>query len=253
MATNQGTVKKVLLSNFRGSRLKTGLIATVLNEGEYLVSVALAKEESTVMLVNDTGMCIRFADSDVRSMGRVSHGVGGMRLPEGSEIVAMIVSNDERRNVLIVTENGYGKRVPISDFRLQRRNGMGLRGIKPSERNGRVVSAIAVEDSDDIMILSTVGKVIRTRASEVPVYSRFAKGVRLLRVEEGEKLVSLRRVERTADEADEDDYERLDLDAAELEAVRHEEAEDPTVEDPVEDEAPADDAEEEVAEDSSKD
>ena len=165
----------------------------------------------------------------------------------------MIVSNDESRNVLIVTENGYGKRVPISDFRLQRRNGMGLRGIKPSERNGRVVSAIAVDDSDDIMILSTVGKVIRTRASEVPVYSRFAKGVRLLRVEEGEKLVSLRRVERTADEADEDDYERLDLDAAELEAVRHEEAEDPTVEDPVEDEAPADDAEEEVAEDSSKD
>lgn len=253
MATNQGTVKKVLLSNFRGSRLKTGLIATVLNEGEYLVSVALAKEESTVMLVNDTGMCIRFADSDVRSMGRVSHGVGGMRLPEGSEIVAMIVSNDESRNVLIVTENGYGKRVPISDFRLQRRNGMGLRGIKPSERNGRIVSAIAVEDSDDIMILSTVGKVIRTRASEVPVYSRFAKGVRLLRVEDGEKLVSLRRVERTADEADEDDYERLDLDAAELEAVRHEEAEDPTVEDPVEDEAPADDAEEEVEEDSSKD
>ena len=224
MATNRGTVKKVLLSSFKRAVQKAGLRATTLDEGEHLVSVALTTGDSKILLVNDIGWCIRFHESDVRPMGRTAHGVGGMRLPEGSELVAMIVTNDDDRQVLIVTENGYGKRVPIAEFRDQRRNGQGLRGIKPSERNGRIVSAVGVVETDDIMILSTGGKVIRTRASEVLVRGRFALGVRLIRVEDGDKIASVRRVERTADDVDEEDYERLDIYREELEAAMREDA-----------------------------
>lgn len=252
MATNRGIVKKTPLSGLKNARLRAGLRATTLDEGEHLVSVGLSKGDNFVMLVADTGYSIRFPETNVRSMGRTAHGVKGIRLSEGASVVSMLVPEPEdERFVLLVTEKGYGKRVPVKDFRPQTRGGQGLRSLKNTEERGNLVAATLAAEEDDIMILSTSGKVVRTRAREVPVYSRYATGVRLIRVDGEEQIVSLRRVERTGDEED-DDYDRLDLDESELEAARLEEV--TAVEDePEEVDVPLDDESEEDAAEESDD
>ena len=208
MATNRGTVKRTALETFKNVRNK-GIIAMTLDEDEVLVGVGIAKEGNDVMLFSDAGKCVRFDLSAVRLMGRTAHGVRGMRLGEGQRVIALVIVDDESKDILAATEHGYGKRTPVTEYTKHRRGVMGLKAISTSERNGRVVAACLVSPEDDIMMLSTGGKVIRTRASEVSVYSRGAGGVHLIRLGE-DTLQSVRIVARTANESD-DDIDHLDI------------------------------------------
>ena len=211
MATNRGTVKKTPLSAFRHARAK-GIIATALDEGEMLIGVGITHGGNHIMLVSDAGLCIRFEEGDVRSMGRAARGMRGMRLADDQNLIAlMVLEPEDARDMLTVTENGYGKRTHASMFPLQSRGGKGRIAIPTSERNGRVVSAVLVTAEDEIMLLSTGGKVIRTRAGEVPVYGRSAQGVKLINLGE-DTVASLRRV---AVQSEDDEIEHLEISGAE--------------------------------------
>ncbi|MFU0841555.1 MAG: DNA gyrase subunit A [Burkholderia sp.] len=230
MATNRGTVKKTPLSAFRNARIK-GIIATVLDPGEELVGVAITDGTRDVMLFSDAGKCVRFDENDVRSMGRASHGVRGMRLEEGQSVISLVVVDDPEKFVLTATEHGYGKRTPVAEYSRHARGTKGLIAISTSERNGRVVSSVLVTEDDEIMLLSTGGKVVRTRASEVSVYSRAAQGVRLINLGD-DTLASVRRVAATGDE----EVEHLDIEVPE-------DADKALEEDPADDEPEADEPE----------
>lgn len=195
MATNRGTVKKTPLSAFKNTN-KRGIIGTLLDDGEYLIGVAITDGTHDVMLFSDSGKCVRFKEDDVRSMGRSSHGVRGMKLEDGQNLISLLVIDDQDKHVLTATQNGYGKRTPVSEYPVHNRGGMGVIAISTSERNGAVVSASLVTDADDIMLLSAKGKVVRTRAEEVSVYARSAQGVRLINLGEDDVLVSVRLVEK---------------------------------------------------------
>ena len=241
MATNKGTVKKTPLSDFRNVRTK-GLIATVLDEGEKLIGVAVTNGGNDIFVVSDAGLAVRFSESLVRSMGRTAHGVRGMQLPEGASMTAFLVLDPEdTRDVLTVTENGYGKRTHATEFKTHRRGTQGQVAMPTSARNGRLVSAILVTEDDEIMLLSTGGKVIRTRASEVSVYSRHAQGVKLINLGE-DTVASVRRV---AVQDSEEKIEHLQVEGAD-------EAEVGTAEDPVDLTDAADDAAEAAADDMPK-
>ena len=241
MATNKGTVKKTPLSDFRNVRTK-GLIATVLDEGEKLIGVAVTNGGNDIFVVSDAGLAVRFSESQVRSMGRAAHGVRGMKLPEGGSMTAFLVLDPEdTRDVLTVTENGYGKRTHATEFKTHRRGTQGQVAMPTSARNGRLVSAILVTEDDEIMLLSTGGKVIRTRASEVSVYSRHAQGVKLINLGE-DTVASVRRV---AVQDSEEKIEHLQVEGAD-------EADVGTAEDPVDLTDAADDAAETAADDMPK-
>ena len=208
MATDRGTVKKVSLAAFKNVRNK-GLICATLDEGESLIGVAVTDDRRDIMLFSDHCRAVRFPSSVVRPMGRSAHGVRGMRVRAHERVVSLVSLEPEEGEVVIATANGFGKRVSTADFAVKGRGIQGVYSIKPAERNGLVVSAVLVHGDDDVMLLSKGGKVIRTRAHEVPVYSRSAKGVRLIRMDDDE-LASVRRVTRTGAE-DEDDLVHLEL------------------------------------------
>lgn len=198
MATDRGTVKKTELTLFKNARLR-GINAIQLDEGEQLIGVAITHGNHDVMLFSDAGKCVRFKESAVRSMGRSAHGVRGMRLAPGQKVVSLLVTDTDTDYVLTATANGYGKRTLVSEYSLKSRGIKGIIAISTSERNGQVVSAALVKEDDDIMILSTSGKVVRTRASEVSIYSRAAQGVRLINLGD-DTVASIRRAEKTSEE-----------------------------------------------------
>ena len=230
MATNRGTVKKTPLSAFKNARLK-GIIAANLEEGETLVGVAVTDGEQDIMLFSDAGKCVRFSESTLRPMGRSAHGVRGMRLEDEQTVIALIVTNDDAKFVLAATENGYGKRTPVGEYPRKGRGGKGVIAVATSTRNGRMVSAVLTEENDEIMLLTTGGKLVRTRAGEVNVVGRSAQGVRL--INPGDDLLAS--VRRVAVSSDEDELESLQIEATEEDMLC-------TEEDPVDD---ADDADEE--------
>jgi DNA gyrase subunit A len=201
MATARGTVKKTPLAEFSRPR-PSGIIAVSLEEGDYLVGGVLTDGSADVMLFSSEGKAVRFAESEVRPMGRQAGGVRGMRLPEdGSQrVVCMLVARDERLTVLTATEFGYGKRTPISEYTKHGRGGQGLIAIQASDRNGRLVGAVLVDDSDQVMLISTRGVLIRTKVSQIREQGRSTQGVTLIALGEGEKLAGLERIE----EKDED-------------------------------------------------
>lgn len=208
MATANGTVKKTALTNFARQR-SVGLRAIELDEGDHLVGTAITDGECDVMLVSSSGKAIRFNESDVRPMGRTARGVRGIKLAKDARMISLIIP-DANKQVLTVSENGYGKRTESSDFPVYGRGGQGVIGMQASERNGAVVGAVQVIESDEIMLISNKGTLVRTRVEEVSVQGRNTQGVRLIRLKEGEKLVGLERVdepdevlEETAAEADE--------------------------------------------------
>ena len=210
MATNRATIKKTPLSAFKNARLR-GIIATILDEGETLVGVGITDGHSDIMIFSDAGKCVRFDESIVRSMSRMAHGVRGMRLEGDQSLIALIVINDDTKYVLTATENGYGKRTPVKEYPRHGRGGKGVIAISTSARNGRLVSAVLTQTEDEIMLLTTGGKVVRTRAGEVSVLSRGAQGVRLINPGE-DLLASVRRVAVTSDE---DELESLQIEASE--------------------------------------
>ncbi|MBS0335349.1 MAG: DNA gyrase subunit A [Proteobacteria bacterium] len=203
MATSQGTVKKTPLSEFSRPR-PSGIIAVGLDEGDFLIGAALTDGTYDVMLFSDGGKAVRFDEADVRPMGRQAAGVRGMRLAEdGSQhVVCMLVAKDEKQTVLTATENGFGKRTPIAEYTRHGRGTQGMLAIQASERNGNLVGAILVEDTDEVMLISTGGVLIRTKVSQIREQGRTTQGVTLIALGEGEKLAGLERVvERDEDVA----------------------------------------------------
>lgn len=196
MATSLGTVKKIALSKFSRPRVG-GIIAVDLDDGDYLIGVALTEGKHDVMLFSDGGKAMRFDENDVRPMGRSARGVRGMKLGKGQKVISLLVAENEELSVLTATENGYGKRTPISEYARHRRGTQGMISIRTSERNGKVVAARLVKQDDEIMLITTGGVLIRTRVKEVRKMNRATQGVKLINLDEGEKLVGLERVVET--------------------------------------------------------
>jgi DNA gyrase subunit A len=199
MATARGTVKKTPLAEFSRPR-PSGIIAVTLDEGDYLVGGVLTDGSADVMLFSSEGKAVRFAESEVRPMGRQAAGVRGMRLPEGQRVVCMLVARDEKWSVLTATAKGYGKRTPIAEYTKHGRGGQGLIAIQASERNGALVGAVLVDDSDQVMLISTGGVLIRMAVAQIREQGRSTQGVTLINLDEGEKLAGLERIEEMDEE-----------------------------------------------------
>jgi len=192
MATANGTVKKTAMEHFARPR-STGLIALSLDETDALVGVAQTTGNDDIMLVSSSGKTIRFNEGDVRAMGRTAAGVRGIRLSEEAKVVSLIVPQ-QGAAVLMACENGYGKRTMIDDFPVYGRGGQGVIGIQVSERNGPVVGATQVDETDEIILITDQGTLVRTRVSEVSCQGRNTQGVTLIRLTNDEHLVGVVRV-----------------------------------------------------------
>ena len=201
MCTAQGTVKKTPLSDFSNPR-KAGIIAVALDEGDYLIGAEITSGTQDIVLVSDAGKAVWFDEEDVRPMGRTARGVRGMKLGEGQQVLSLLVAANHQETVLIATENGFGKRTVLADFRHSGRGTQGVIAIAASERNGKVVAARLVQDQDEIMLITTGGVLIRTRVSEIRELGRATQGVTLIALDEGEKLAGLEKVVETEDEQD---------------------------------------------------
>ncbi|MEX9624041.1 DNA topoisomerase (ATP-hydrolyzing) subunit A, partial [Proteus mirabilis] len=193
MATASGTVKKTPLQDFSRPR-SAGIIAVNLNDGDELIGVDLTDGSNEAMLFSADGKVVRFAEECVRPMGRTATGVRGMKLVDDDKVVSLIIPRGEG-DILTVTENGYGKRTVQSEYPTKNRATQGVISIKVSERNGKVVGAIQVEETDQIMMITNAGTLVRTRVSEVSIVGRNTQGVTLIRTTEDELVVGLQRVE----------------------------------------------------------
>ena len=203
MATSLGTVKKTSLSDFSNPR-KAGIIAVDLDDGDFLIGAALTDGKHDVMLFSDSGKAVRFDENDVRPMGRTARGVRGMNLEEGQQVIALLVAENEQQSVLTATENGFGKRTPITEYTRHGRGTKGMIAIQTSERNGKVVAATLVDASDEIMLITTGGVLIRTRVAEIREMGRATQGVTLIAVEDGTKLSGLQRILESDVEVEDD-------------------------------------------------
>ncbi|HEV8519252.1 MAG TPA: DNA gyrase subunit A [Burkholderiales bacterium] len=198
MATADGTVKKTALSAFSRPR-PSGIIAVSLDDGDYLIGVALTDGKQDVMLFSDSGKALRFSEDEVRAMGRNAGGVRGMRLAKSGRVISLLIADDIKVSVLTATENGYGKRTPIGDYTRHGRGTQGMIAIATSPRNGKLVAAQIVGDDDEIMLITTGGVLIRTRISELRDMGRATQGVRLINLGEGEKLAGVEKIVESDD------------------------------------------------------
>lgn len=202
MATANGTVKKTSLEQFSRPR-SSGIIALRLDEGDELIGTVVTKGEDHLMLFSDGGKVIRFHEENVRQMGRTARGVRGMRIPDEQRVIALVRA-DEDSQILTVTENGYGKRTCMTEHPVRGRGGQGVISITLSERNGKAISAVRVADGDEIMLISKGGTLVRTRVDEIRTMGRNTQGVRLIRLQDGDCLVGLQRIDELTTESDED-------------------------------------------------
>ena len=191
MVTALGTIKKTPLTDFSRPR-STGIIALDLAEDDHLVGASITDGDRDVMLASSNGKMIRFTEEEVRPMGRTARGVRGMRLAGGERVISLIIADEAM--VLTATENGYGKCTAISEFRAQGRGGLGVIAIRTNQRNGNVVGALLVTTSDEVVLITDAGKLVRTRVSEISVMGRNTQGVRLISLNDGERLVGLDRL-----------------------------------------------------------
>ncbi len=203
MATAKGTVKKTPLSDFSNPR-KSGIIAIKLDNGDYLIGAGITKGENDVVLVSNHGKAVWFGESDVRSMGRNARGVRGMKLTDGGEVLSLLIAENDAQSVMVATENGYGKRTQLSEFRRSGRGTQGVKAIQVSDRNGQVVGAKLVGDHDELMLITTGGVLIRTRVSEIRELGRATQGVTLINLGDDEKLRGLEKVAESEHHDEED-------------------------------------------------
>ena len=204
MATREGTVKKTALGAFSRPR-SAGIIAVHLDAGDSLAAVVLTDGERDIMLFSSGGKAIRFREHDVRAMGRTSRGVRGMQLGKEERVISLIVAGSGQ--VLSVTANGFGKRTPVEEFRLQGRGGKGLIAIKTSSRNGDVVGALLVEEGDEVVLITDSGTLMRTGVEEIRLLGRNTQGVRVIRPDLDRRLVSLDRAVEVNGEGEEGEGE----------------------------------------------
>ncbi|MCP5420553.1 MAG: DNA gyrase subunit A [Gammaproteobacteria bacterium] len=200
-ATTSGTVKKTPLSEYSRPR-PSGIIAIDLRDGDQLVNVAITDGHQDVMLLTNAGKAIRFSETEVRAMGRSAHGVHGIRLGEKHSVIALLVVQ-ERGMILTVTENGYGKRTPVEDYPRKGRGGQGVISIQTSSRNGAVIGAVQVDVQHEIMLITQGGTLVRTRVGEISVSSRNTQGVKLISLQNGERLIGVEKIESIGSETDE--------------------------------------------------
>ena len=206
-ATQKGQVKKTPLVDFSRPR-QAGIIAIDLREGDRLVGAALTDGTREIMLFSNAGKATRFAEEDVRSMGRTAAGVRGIRLQDGQYVVSLIVVDEGE--VLTATENGFGKRTPIDEFPVYNRGGQGVIAINTSERNGQLVGAVLVREADEVILISNRGTLVRTEVSEISSLSRNTQGVTLIRLGKDERLVQIEPVTAMDDEGGEEEAEEHD-------------------------------------------
>jgi DNA gyrase subunit A len=198
MATSHGTVKKTPLSAYSRPR-PSGIIAVDLRDGDRLVGVGLTDGKRDIILCSSGGKAIRFNEDEVRAMGRDATGVRGIRLGDGQEVISLVVVGDGL--ILTASENGYGKLTPLEDFPLHGRGGQGVIALQTTDRNGATVAALQVQGEDEIMMISSGGTLVRTGVAEISIVGRNTQGVRLIRLEEGERLVSVEGIAAIADSA----------------------------------------------------
>ncbi|WP_136524188.1 DNA gyrase subunit A [Geomonas ferrireducens] len=211
MATRNGVVKKTNLMEYSHPRVG-GIIAVNLDEGDKLISVALTDGKQDVLLATATGKAIRFKEDDVRTVGRVSRGVRGMTLEDDDVVIGMEILNENFTDstIFTVTENGYGKRTEISEYRTQTRGGKGVITIKTTERNGQVVDIKQVVDDNDLMLITDQGKILRVSVAGFSIIGRNTQGVRLMVKEENERVVAVARLAEKEDQDENDDDSELD-------------------------------------------
>ncbi|NLY52347.1 MAG: DNA gyrase subunit A [Firmicutes bacterium] len=188
MATKMGRVKKTALDEFNSPR--AGLIGIVLEDGDELIGVRITQGDEEILLVTKQGMSIRFSEIEVRPMGRAAMGVKGITLNPGDEVVSMNVVVPDGQ-LLVVTENGYGKRTDLEEYRPQGRGGKGIKAINKTERTGRVVGAKVVNEEDELMLITVGGVMIRQSVAEISVFGRNTQGVKLMRLEDDERVVAV--------------------------------------------------------------
>lgn len=205
MATKNGVVKKTSLSEYDNIR-KGGLMAVSLRENDELIDVRLSDGEKDIILVTREGMSIRFRESDVRPMGRVSQGVKGITLEDGDYVVGMATSREDS-TLLVVTENGFGKRTELDEYKTQTRGGKGILTYRVTEKTGKVIGVKLVYETDEIMLISSDGTLIRMKVADISILGRATQGVTLMRTSEGNSVVSVARIEAENGEEDGEEEE----------------------------------------------
>jgi len=200
MATAAGTVKKTPLTEFERQRTN-GKIAIDLRENDTLVGVAVTDGQQNVLLFSSSGKANCFNETDVRSMGRTATGVRGIKLSEGQRVISLIIAAEG--TVLNITENGYGKRTKLEEFTRHKRGGQGMIAMQTSERNGSVVGATLVTETDELMLITSGGILVRTKVDEISIVGRNTQGVRVIRLDQHEKVVGVDRVDGLDDDQDE--------------------------------------------------
>lgn len=196
MATKNGLIKKTPLQEYNSSR-KTGLLAITLKDDDELIDVRLTDGQDNVVLVTEKGLCITFDEKDVRPVGRSAQGVLGIRLDEDDTVIGMesIVSNNKGVTLLAITENGFGKRTELDEYRVQNRGGRGVITYKITPKTGNIVGIRMAKEDDDVMLITNSGTIIRINVKDVSILGRATQGVTLMRTNENEKVVSIETVE----------------------------------------------------------
>jgi DNA gyrase subunit A len=192
MVTEKGLIKKTRLDAFSNPR-KSGIIAITLNDGDRLIDAKISDGTDDIIIGTREGMAIRFNEQEVRDMGRNASGVKAITLDKNDYVVGMIVSK-RKSTVLVVTENGYGKRTEIDEYRITRRGGKGVRTLKTSDKNGKMVDIKEIDDNDDIVIITEKGMIIRQHAKDLRVMGRNTQGVKLIKLNAGDRISAIARV-----------------------------------------------------------
>jgi DNA gyrase subunit A len=199
MATSHGTVKKTPLSAYSRPR-PSGIIAVDLRDGDRLVGVGLTDGKRDIILVASDGKAIRFAEDEVRPMGRDATGVRGIRLGDGQQLISLVVVGEGL--ILTASENGYGKLTPLEDFPVHGRGGQGVIALQTTERNGATVAALQVQLGQEIMLISSTGTLVRTGVDQISILGRNTQGVRLIRLGESERLAGVEAIGSLGGEED---------------------------------------------------
>ena len=208
MVTKKGVIKKTILSEF-ARPMRKGKIALKIREDDEIITAAVTTGDNEIFLLSRNGMSVRFSEHDVRAMGRTASGVRGIRLADDDEVVAAEVLSDIKDSILVVTENGYGKRSPVDEYRVTKRGGKGVRAIKPSVRNGLVVKACQIMDEEEIMLITNAGKIIRMNMEHMRIIGRNTKGVRMIRLADDEKVVAMDKVPPDSGSDEDDEIEGI--------------------------------------------
>ena len=200
IGTKYGLIKKSPLEEYQNIR-KDGLIAINLREDDEVVGVQLTEGNREILMATHKGMCIRFKESDVRPMGRATMGVKGIDLSEDDYVIDMVLVSGQE-DVLAISENGFGKRTSIDEYRVQNRGGRGIITMKTNEKTGNLVALKMVAEDDDLMIINSEGIIIRIGVKDISTLGRNTQGVMLMRVEEGNTVISVAKTEKDDDDSD---------------------------------------------------